>query len=152
MSYRKADKEGFQKLMKELRQLSFDDLIDKHQDTEIKFKNYGKDYSVRLIQDSYVGSTGEAMIIRKLRNVAIRNFPKNFDTTVIETLYRDTFEEKYERTNVVEATGVDASTAGSIQIETSETDTVAKVQQSTEQSLQNETKEVVIDDELEGLV
>lgn len=151
MSYRKADKEGFQKLMKELRQLSFDDLIDKHQDTEIKFKNYGKDYSVRLIQDSYVGSTGEAMIIRKLRNVAIRNFPKNFDTTVIETLYRDTFEEKYERTNVVEATGVDASTAGSIQIETSETDTVAKVQQSTEQSLQNETKEVVIDDELEGL-
>ena len=69
MSYRKADKEGFQKLMKELRQLSFDDLIDKHQDTEIKFKNYGKDYSVRLIQDSYVGSTGEAMIIRKLRNL-----------------------------------------------------------------------------------
>ena len=154
MSYRKADKEGFQKLMKELRQLSFDDLIDKHQDTEIKFKNYGKDYSVRLIQDSYVGSTGEAMIIRKLRNVAIRNFPKNFDTTVIETLYRDTFEEKYERTNVIDATGVDASTAGSIQIETKPDveDTVAKVQQSTEESLQNETKEVVIDDELEGLV
>lgn len=110
MGYRKADKDGFNKLMRELRELTFDEIISKHQHTEIEFKNYGKSFSVRLIQDSYVGSTGEAMIIRKLRNVAIRNFPKNFDTSVIENLYRETFEEKYEK-NETEAIGVDTQNA-----------------------------------------
>lgn len=118
MSYRKADKDGFNKVMRELRQMTFDEIIDKHQDTEISFKNYGKDYNVRIIQDSYVGSTGEAMIIRKLRNTAIRNFPKNFDTTIIETIYRNTFEEKYDKPEQ-EAIGVDTENAGKKKVETS---------------------------------
>jgi hypothetical protein len=147
MGYRKADKEGFNKLMRTLRKLSFDDIIETHQDTEIAYKAYGKDNSLRLVQDSYVGSTGEAMIIRKLRNIAIRNFPKNFDTTVIESLYRETFEEKYDK-DVVQPI-----VAPSVQIETKQDDIVSKLQKETETTLK---EEVVIQDDidkdLEGLV
>jgi hypothetical protein len=147
MGYRKADKEGFNKLMRTLRKLSFDEIIETHQDTEIAYKAYGKDNSLRLIQDSYVGSTGEAMIIRKLRNIAIRNFPKNFDTTVIESLYRETFEEKYDK-DVVQPI-----VAPSVQIETKQDDIVSKLQKETETTLK---EEVVIQDDidkdLEGLV
>lgn len=154
MGYRKADKDGFNKLMRELRELTFDEIIDKHQHTEVSFKNYGKDFNVRLIQDSYVGSTGEAMTIRKLRNVAIRNFPKNFDTTVIETLYRKTFEEKYDAP-VVEAIGVDTENAGKKVIEEdlvkhdSLNDLAAEVKQ---EMTQDNTQDNIQDDELEGLV
>jgi hypothetical protein len=140
--------------MRELRELTFDEIIDKHQYTEVVFKNYGKDFSVRLIQDSYVGSTGEAMTIRKLRNVAIRNFPKNFDTTVIETLYRKTFEEKYDAP-VVEAIGVDTENAGKKVIEEdlvkhdSLNDLAAEVKQ---EMTQDNIQDNIQDDELEGLV
>jgi hypothetical protein len=159
MGFRKADKDAFNALMRELRDLTFDEIIDKHQHTEVVFKNYGKDFSVRLIQDSYVGSTGEAMTIRKLRNVAIRNFPKNFDTTVIETIYRKTFEEKYD-TPIVEAIGVDTENAGKKVIEEdlvkhdsvkhdSLNDLAAEVKQ---EMTQDNIQDNIQDDELEGLV
>jgi hypothetical protein len=83
--------------MAELRDLSFDEILETYGDVVLSFKAWGKDQEARMISDSYVGSTGEAMIIRKLRNVATRTFPKNFDTTVMEKIYESTFEERYDK-------------------------------------------------------
>jgi len=150
MGFRKADKDKFNALMRELRDMTFDELIDTHQHTEITFKNYGKDFSVRLIQDSYVGSTGEAMIIRKMRNIAIRNFPKNFDTTVIETIYRQTFEEKYDAPKVEEI-GVDIENAGKQVIQENIQDSVQEPVV-VEPQVKTPAVEIEDDDELDGLV
>jgi len=98
--YSKADKNGYDELMKELRDLSFDEIIENYSDKVIEFKAWGKSNSQQVISDSYTGVTGDAMIVRKLRNVAIRTFPKNFDKTVVAKLYEKTFEERYERTPI----------------------------------------------------
>ena len=102
MGYSRAKPDEYRKLMKELKNLSFDEIIEQHEDTEIKWTHYNKDYSVRLIQDAYTGSTGEAMIIRKLRNLAIRTFPKNFDQTAVQKIYESTFEERYDKPSIAE--------------------------------------------------
>jgi hypothetical protein len=93
--YKKADKVGYDKLMNEVKQLTFDEIIAKYGEQEVKYTYYGKSSSSNVIQDSYSGVTGEAMIIRKLRNVALRTYPKNFDKTLVEKIYESTFEEKY---------------------------------------------------------
>ena len=66
----------YNEIMAELRDLSFDEILETYGDVVLSFKAWGKDQEARMISDSYVGSTGEAMIIRKLRNVATRTFPK----------------------------------------------------------------------------
>jgi hypothetical protein len=43
------------------------------------------------------------MIERKLRNHATRKYPKNFKVPFIQEKYEETFDEKYERTNVIDA-------------------------------------------------
>ena len=45
----------------------------------------------------------EAMIERKMRNHAIRKFPKNFSSKIVEDLYEATFEEaRYDNQNTIE--------------------------------------------------
>ncbi len=102
--YRRADKNGFEKFMKGLKELTFDEIIEKYQDEAISYTAYGKSNTSKIILDSYTGATGEAMIIRKLRNLAIRTFPKNFDTTVVAKIYEKTFEEKYDKPLIAETT------------------------------------------------
>ena len=96
-TYRKADKVAYNKLMKRLQTLSFDEILNEYNETEISFTYYNKSNTSKLISESYVGPTGDPMIIRKLRNVAVRTFPKNFDTTLVEKIYETTFEEKYNK-------------------------------------------------------
>lgn len=96
-SFARANKERFNEIMAELKELSFDEILETYGDTVLSFKAWGKDQEARMISDSYVGSTGEAMIIRKLRNLATRTYPKNFNTTVIEKIYESTFEERYDK-------------------------------------------------------
>lgn len=96
-SFARANKERFNEIMSELKELSFDEILETYGDTVLSFKAWGKDQEARMISDSYVGSTGEAMIIRKLRNLATRTYPKNFNTTVIEKIYESTFEERYDK-------------------------------------------------------
>jgi hypothetical protein len=44
------------------------------------------------------------MLARKLRNHAIRRYPKNFDKTEVAEFYQQTFEdEKYIKSNVIDA-------------------------------------------------
>lgn len=121
MGYRRDDKDGFNKLMRELREMTFDEIIEQYAEKEITIKKSNGSYQVRIIQDSYTGSTGESMILRKLRNVALRTFPKNFDKTSLSTIYEKTFEERYEtpriETNTEEKLIDDVKeNAGSIQI------------------------------------
>ncbi len=96
-SFARANKERYNEIMAELRDLSFDEILETYGDVVLSFKAWGKDNEARMISDSYVGSTGEAMIIRKLRNLATRTFPKNFNTTVMEKIYESTFEERYDK-------------------------------------------------------
>ena len=99
-SFSRSHKEKFNELMTNLKEMTFDEVLEKYGKTEIKYKAYNKEYTTRIIQDSYSGSTGEAMILRKLRNVAIRTFPKNFDQTEVARIYETTFEEKYDKPQI----------------------------------------------------
>lgn len=102
MGYRRAKPKEFRELIKGLMNMTFDEILEKYDGTEIQYTAYGKTNTVTMIQDSYTGATGEAMIIRKLRNIATRTFPKQFGHIELERLYEGTFEEKYEPKQIVE--------------------------------------------------
>ena len=104
-----------EELLRELNQLTLDEILDnpKWLDYKIVKESSKKDakgnwvkesYSTPLFNPSYTGSISkERMLARKLRNHAIRRYPKNFDDTLVGEIYRSTFEdEKYEK-QVIEA-------------------------------------------------
>ncbi len=131
-TFRRADKVAYNKLMKELQTLAFDEILNKYNETEISFTYYNKTNNSKLISESYVGPTGDAMIIRKLRNVAVRTFPKNFDTTLIGEIYEKTFEEKYDKP-LIETVSKEnlqdevQEKANTIVVEDSDADTIANI-------------------------
>lgn len=57
-----------------------------------------------LIADSYSSVVSKkGMIERKMRNHAIRKFPKNFSSEIVKDLYEETFEEaRYDNQNTIE--------------------------------------------------
>jgi hypothetical protein len=146
-SYSKADKNGYEKLMRTLKDLSFDEIINEFGDEKIEYKAWGKDISQQIISDSYTGSTGDAMIVRKLRNVAIRTFPKNFDKTVVAKIYENTFEEKYDKPTIQEKAQDKIEhevqeKAGQTVIEEEQKDTIPEVSLETEPRVVKQNKSV----------
>ena len=107
-----------EELLRELNKLTLDEILGdtKWLDYKIVKESSKKDakgnwtkesYSTPLFNPSYTGVISkERMVSRKLRNHAIRRYPKDFDDTLVEEIYRSTFEdEKYEK-NVIEASDV----------------------------------------------
>lgn len=82
--------------LRELEKHSLDDLLTKPEFVNAKIKTqYGKERDmIGLAWTSAVSK--EAMIERKLRNLATRKFPKDFTHKDIELLYEETFEEQYK--------------------------------------------------------
>lgn len=70
-----------------------------------KGNSYVKEkYEVLLFSPAWTSPVSrDNMIERKLRNHATRKYPKNFKVPFIKEQYEETFDEKYERTNVIDA-------------------------------------------------
>ncbi|MDY0278571.1 MAG: hypothetical protein RBQ97_10870, partial [Acholeplasma sp.] len=73
-----------------------------------KVKEYGKwvekTYETPLISPAWTSPVSrDNMIERKLRNHATRKYPKTFKSPYIQEKYEQTFDEHYERKNVIEA-------------------------------------------------
>jgi len=83
-----------------MEELDLDDLLGNPEwrDKEITVKSYdnGKwvDGSTRIFNDTYTGFSRENMIERKMRNHAIRKYPKNLDNVYIREAYESTYEEE----------------------------------------------------------
>lgn len=103
-------------LLRELQKLSIDEILtsDKWLNYEIvKTKNVKnkttnkweeQEYRTPLFNPSYTSPiSSEKMLARKLRNHAIRRYPKNFGRTEVAEKYEQTFEdEKYVKSNVID--------------------------------------------------
>lgn len=102
-SFRREQPSDFRKFIRELMKMTFDEILEKYDDYELEYKTKkGYTNKVKVIQETYTGPTGEGMILRKLRNIALRHFPKDFKHLEIEQLYEKTFEEKYEKPKIEE--------------------------------------------------
>ena len=91
-------------LLRELNGHSLDELLSNPKWLNYKLKT--KNGETPLFSPAWTSSiSSEKMISRKLRNHAIRRYPKNFNTAEVSELYNQTFEdEKYIKQNVIEAT------------------------------------------------
>ena len=89
-------------LLRELNNHTLDELLSDPKWLNFKIK---ENNNAPLFSPAWTSSiSSEKMISRKLRNHAIRRYPKNFNTTEIAELYQQTFEdEKYIKQNVIEA-------------------------------------------------
>lgn len=97
-----------EKLIQELSTYSVDELLDpkgKWVNYKIKKTYSNNTYETPLFSPAYTSPVSQDnMIERKLRNHATRKYPKNFKTPFLQEKYEKTFDEIYERKNVVEAT------------------------------------------------
>ena len=89
-------------LLRELNKLTLDEILGNPKWADYKLKGkYGESPLFSPAWTSPISS--ERMVSRKLRNHAIRRYPKNFDTTEVAELYQQTFEdEKYIKEDVIE--------------------------------------------------
>jgi hypothetical protein len=89
-------------LLRELSKLSLDEILGDKKWLDYKLKSKYGDRP--LFSPAWTNPMNtEKMISRKLRNHAIRRYPKNFDKTEIAELYHQTFEdEKYIKENVID--------------------------------------------------
>ena len=97
---RAKNKEEAEKLLRQMDELDLDDLLGNPEwrDKEFAVKTYdnGKwvDGTTRIFNDTYTGFSRENMIERKMRNHAIRKYPKNLDNVYIREAYESTYEEE----------------------------------------------------------
>jgi hypothetical protein len=108
-----------EKLIRELDKHTVEQLLDpngKWIDYKIKKTYSGNTYETPLFSPAYTSPVSkDNMIERKLRNHATRKYPKNFKTPYIQERYEKTFDEAYDRKDVVEATAEER--VGNAQIE-----------------------------------
>lgn len=95
-----------EKVLRELSKLSLDEIL-----SDEKWLNYqivktyqGKENKTPLFNPSYTSPiSSEKMIARKLRNHAIRRYPKDFGREEVAEIYEQTFEdERYVKHNVID--------------------------------------------------
>jgi len=138
------DKSEVERIIHQMEELDLDELLDNPEwrDKEIIAKTYedGKyvDGKVRIFNDTYTGFSRENMIERKMRNHAIRKYPKNLDNVYVRDAYESTYEE--ERYNKPLNDNILENTQGALLTETEE-----KAGSVVVEALQTEQKEVVVE-------
>lgn len=121
---RAKDKKEAENILRQMEELDLDELLDNPEwrDKEVVTKVYdnGKyiDGSTRIFNDTYTGFSRENMIERKMRNHAIRKYPKNLDNVYIREAYEQTYEE--ERYNKPSKDNILETTQGALETETQE--------------------------------
>lgn len=94
-----------EKLLREMNKKTLDELLSdpKYIDMKIK-KSYGKNnYESPLLSPAWSSVVSqESMVMRKIRNHAVRRYPKNFDPEV-QGLYEDTFGDEKHTRNIIDA-------------------------------------------------
>ncbi len=96
-----------EKLLRQLNQLDLYEILEDENWINYKIKkSYGNNtYETPLFNPSYTSAISMYnMIERKLRNHATRKYPKNFNQLEVQSLYEESFEEKYnEKGEIVTA-------------------------------------------------
>lgn len=179
------NKQEAEELLRELENHALDELIENPQwrDKTITCKKWdnGKwgEEDVKIFNDTYTGASRENMIERKMRNHAIRKYPRNLDNVYVREAYESTYEEERYNKSLVE--NIEEDTQGKLDTEIKDKagkvvveppkaiieeekepivikQDVTKVSQVEEETFQNETvdAEIVpqieseIDEDLEG--
>lgn len=94
------DKKEVETILRQMEELDLDDLLGNPEwrDKEVTTKSYndGKyvDTPTKIFNDTYTGFSRENMIERKMRNHAIRKYPKNLDNVYVREAYESTYEEE----------------------------------------------------------
>lgn len=95
-----------EELIDEMANLTLDEILTskKYRTYKIKKSYNGRAYETPLLSSAYTSPVSvDSMVERKMRNHAIRRYPKRFNPEV-QKMYEDTFEEsKYERKTVIDA-------------------------------------------------
>lgn len=108
---RAKDKKKAEELLREMETVSLDTLIEepKWRDLEIDVLQYNsKDgkwgtTQTKVFNDTYTGFSRENMIERKMRNHAIRKYPKKLDNQFVREAHERTFEEeRHDKEYVIE--------------------------------------------------
>lgn len=152
---RAKDKDEAERLLRQMEDLDLDDLLGNPEwrDKEIVTKSYDDeqrkwvDGTTRIFNDTYTGFSKENMIERKMRNHAIRKYPKNLDNVYVREAYESTYEEeRYDKKtneNIIEHTQgalveETQSKAGSVVVEALEQE--PKVQVVKQETVQKQVK------------
>jgi hypothetical protein len=107
-----SDKQEAERILREMEELSIDVLISdpKWRDKTIKTKKFDNENKkwleedVKIFNDTYTGHSRENMLERKMRNHAIRKYPKNLDNILVREAYESTYEEeRYNKSYVLDA-------------------------------------------------
>jgi hypothetical protein len=121
---RAKDKKEAENILRQMEELDLDELLGNPEwrDKEVVTKVYdnGKfvDGATKIFNDTYTGFSRENMIERKMRNHAIRKYPKNLDNVYVREAYESTYEE--ERYNKPMNDNILEHTQGALETETQE--------------------------------
>lgn len=118
------DKDQAEKLLRELENHTLDELVESPEwrDKTITCKVWdnGKwgESEVKIFNDTYTGASRENMIERKMRNHAIRKYPRNLDNIYIREAFESTYEEERYNNKLVE--NIEEKTVGKLDDEVKE--------------------------------